>query len=471
MQLLHSGMIQRLIEYFIPHPLNKLDSDFRQSKILIGVILISILSNLGGAYNAFSMKMNWVAYLVIFNAIFSILLLFIYKMGISRRIVGNIFVLQFELSFIGQAWFQGGLISPATAAFFLVPATAMLLIGKRDAVVWVLLSCLAILAIYFYQLEYGGPAVELPLIAQLQLFAFSYIAINVAVFFILLIYENGKNKAIEELDKQHKELKLTQNQLIQSEKMASLGELTAGIAHEIQNPLNFVNNFSEVSIELINEMNENINNGDLEEVKSISQSIQTNLEKIVFHGSRADSIVKGMLLHSRTSSGQRQPTDLNLLIDEYLRLAFHGMRSRDNKFNCVFLTEYDDLISQINVIPQEIGRVFLNMFNNSFYSIQEKLKQSLGMQPAHDFTPEIKITTKNDGEFVVIQIVDNGMGIPNDIRQKVFQPFFTTKPPGEGTGLGLSLSYEIIKNTHNGDLSVDSKEGEFTSFTIRLPIN
>ena len=277
-----------------------------------------------------------------------------------------------------------------------------------------------------------------------------------------------KRKAIEEtnsaLEKSLQELKATQAQLIQSEKMASLGELTAGIAHEIQNPLNFVNNFSEVSKELIDEMNEELAKGDIEEAKAIAADVQQNLIKINHHGNRAGEIVKGMLLHSRTSSGVKEPTDINALCDEYLRLAFHGLRAKDKSFNAALETNFDDKLEKINVISQDIGRVILNLLTNAFYSTNEKIKIA-----GSDYKPLVSVQTKRLSDKVEITISDNGNGIPKNIIDKIFQPFFTTKPTGQGTGLGLSLSYDIVK-THGGNIIVQTKEGEGTTFIIELPI-
>jgi signal transduction histidine kinase len=258
-------------------------------------------------------------------------------------------------------------------------------------------------------------------------------------------------------------LKNTQSQLIQSEKMASLGELTAGIAHEIQNPLNFVNNFSEVSNELVDEMNEELNKGDFEEAKAISSDIKQNLEKISHHGKRADAIVKGMLQHSRSSNGVKEPTDINALADEYLRLAFHGLRAKDKSFNATLKTDYAESIGNINIIPQDIGRVVLNLINNAFYVVDEKKKSGI-----EGYEPTVSVSTKKINGKVEIKVMDNGNGIPQKVIDKIFQPFFTTKPTGQGTGLGLSLSYDIVK-AHGGEIKVNTKEGNGTEFIIELP--
>ena len=265
-----------------------------------------------------------------------------------------------------------------------------------------------------------------------------------------------KSAAIEEsnrtLTQTLNDLKAAQAQLIQSEKMASLGELTAGIAHEIQNPLNFVNNFSDVSTELVDEMNTEIDKGNLEDAKQIAQDLKQNLEKINHHGKRAGDIVKGMLQHSRTSSGQKELTDINALADEYLRLAYHGLRAKDKTFNAATKTDYDDTIGLINIIPQDIGRVILNLITNAFYAAPLPPEEGF-KDPDYIHIPTIWLSTKKVGDKVLISVRDNGPGIPQKILDKIFQPFFTTKPTGQGTGLGLSLSYDIVK-AHGGELTV-----------------
>jgi two-component system NtrC family sensor kinase len=272
-------------------------------------------------------------------------------------------------------------------------------------------------------------------------------------------------KQKDELQEIVKELKSTQDQLIQSEKMASLGELTAGIAHEIQNPLNFVNNFSEVSAELLDEMEEELAKGDTEEAIAIAADIKQNLEKIIHHGKRADGIVKGMLQHSRASSNVKEPTDINKLADEYLRLAYHGLRAKDKSFNAELVTNFAETLPLVNAVPQDVGRVLLNLFNNAFYASQHKQKTA-----GADFKPAVEISTALKGKYVEIIVKDNGSGIPEDIKDKILQPFFTTKPTGEGTGLGLSLSYDIVVKAHGGKIDVQSKEGEGSAFKISIPV-
>jgi len=267
----------------------------------------------------------------------------------------------------------------------------------------------------------------------------------------------------EKLETALAELKSTQSLLVQSEKMASLGELTAGIAHEIQNPLNFVNNFSEINTELIDELLVAIEKGKMDDVKAIAEDIRANEERIGHHGKRADGIVKGMLLHSRSSSGQKERTDINALADEFIRLCYHGLRAKEKSFNATIKTDFDATLEKINIIPQDIGRVVLNLLTNAFYAVDEKKKAGV-----ENYEPTVSISTKKIADKVEIIVIDNGNGIPQKVLDKIFQPFFTTKPTGQGTGLGLSLSYDIVR-AHSGELLVDTQDGERSSFCIKLP--
>jgi signal transduction histidine kinase len=291
-------------------------------------------------------------------------------------------------------------------------------------------------------------------------------------------YLKKENRILEEkvlhrtsqLNKSIDELKATQSQLIQSEKMASLGELTAGIAHEIQNPLNFVNNFSELSVELADELKEELSKitlelGQKKELESIANDIIQNQQKIHHHGKRADAIVKGMLAHSRNNSSQKEPTDINALADEYLRLSYHGLRAKDKSFNADFKTDFDPSLPKVNAVPQDLGRVLLNLINNAFYAVSEKAKQH-----NEGYRPTVVVKTINLGDKVEIKVIDNGNGIPEHVKDKIFQPFFTTKPTGQGTGLGLSLSYDIVK-AHGGDFRIQSTIGEGTEMTLFLSLD
>jgi signal transduction histidine kinase len=315
----------------------------------------------------------------------------------------------------------------------------------------------------------------------------SIAAVLCLLILAIILYRNNRNKQRANilLGEQKKEieqtlanLKMAQSQLIQSEKMASLGELTAGIAHEIQNPLNFVNNFSEVNAELIKEMKDEMKKGNLKEAESLANNLLDNEDKISHHGKRADAIVKGMLEHSRANAGKKEPTDINTLAEEYLRLAYHGFRAKNKDlaagqagFNVAIKQEFDPEIGNINIIRQDIGRVLLNLFNNAFYAVAEKSEKSPGV-----FQPAVSVSTKFIGDkesrsrSVEIKVKDNGFGVPGKIRDKIFQPFYTTKPAGQGTGLGLSLSYDIIK-AHGGEISLLSEDGLGAEFIIHLPKN
>jgi signal transduction histidine kinase len=325
---------------------------------------------------------------------------------------------------------------------------------------------------------------------QAQLKQYSLlVGLGVFTIIALLLYRNnlGRKRANELLVQQKAEiemqkinvehalteLKATQSQLIQSEKMASLGELTSGIAHEIQNPLNFVNNFSEVNSELLDELQQELKAGNIDDAIAISNDIKENEQKINHHGKRADAIVKGMLQHSSSGSGKKEPTNINALADEYLRLAYHGLRAKDDSFNATMKTDFDETIGSINIIPQDMGRVILNLITNAFYAVNERLRQA---QSDSNYEPTVSVSTKKVQDKVEIKVTDNGKGIPQKIVDKIFQPFFTTKPTGQGTGLGLSLSYDIVK-AHGGEIYVTTKENEGlpageagTTFTIQLPL-
>ena len=289
-----------------------------------------------------------------------------------------------------------------------------------------------------------------------------------------ILLRNNRNKQKTNMILQHQkekvettlqELKSTQAQLIQSEKMASLGELTAGIAHEIQNPLNFVNNFPDVNSELLEELKIEAEKGNLGGVKAIASDLVSNEQKINHHGKRADAIVKGMLQHSRTGSGVKEPSDINRLADEYLRLAYQGFRARDKSFNATFSTEFDNGINKVDIVPQEIGRVILNLINNAFYAVNERAKQGVA-----GYEPTVIVGTRRLQDRIEISVKDNGSGIASSIKDKIFQPFFTTKPTGQGTGLGLSLAYDIVK-AHGGEVKVETKENEGSAFFIILPLS
>jgi two-component system NtrC family sensor kinase len=319
------------------------------------------------------------------------------------------------------------------------------------------------------KLEQAKKDADAKRIKSQQYFAIAALGIIVIAVIIIAILQyrskKHKQKANVVLNNTLSNLKSTQAQLIQSEKMASLGGLTAGIAHEIQNPLNFVNNFSEINIEMIDELQIELKSGSVDEAIAISNDIKDNEEKINHHGKRADAIVKSMLQHSKQTKGVEEPTDINALCDEYLRLSYHGLRAKDKSFNADYKTDFDKSIGKISLIPQDIGRVLLNLYNNAFYAVNEKKKTV-----DENYQPNVSVQTKKLNNKVEIVVKDNGNGIPQKIVNKIFQPFFTTKPTGEGTGLGLSLSYDIITKEHDGTIKAESNEGEGSAFIIQLSL-
>lgn len=409
----------------------------------IGIIFLLVIS-LGISCIPMAMLVydwGWVVYGVLFNFLFNLELLRIAIVGVLKNKKG--------------AWFiaSGGF-------FFCLSWFLFLSSGSAN-------SSFEFAAPYFYALA----QISIPLSVALHL-GYNFAQTNLSLQQKLTeieILSNEKQQILasqnETLERQvaerTAELKASQNQLIQKEKLASLGELTAGIAHEIQNPLNFVNNFSELSTELLDELSEELP----EELKTppsgvggLLADITQNLEKINYHGKRASSIIKGMLEHSRQSTGERTLTDINQLADEYLRLSYHGIRAKDSNFNSDYKTDFDENLPKIEVIPQDIGRVILNLINNAFWAVKTVEK------------PLVMVKTEHTGNQVIIKVIDNGTGISEDVKAKIFQPFFTTKPTGEGTGLGLSLAYDIVTKGHGGTLEVVSKEGKGSEFIIQLPI-
>jgi signal transduction histidine kinase len=457
-------MYSAFVDRFLPATLRP--EDVRAHRIFINVLLISAIADLLGIGLALQLQLNVIAALLVVNAVVNLILLILYKHGFPKNIAAHLFLLQHAISFVVQAWYQGGLVTPATAAYFLLPAVAILILGQRASVVWFIGMVVMITGYYVYENMFGAPVRQFPQDMESYLFFGSVLGTNISLFILLLVYEDSKNKAYDLVEKKHRDLLATQAQLIQAEKMASLGELTAGIAHEIQNPLNFVNNFAEVNKELIDDMNHQMQTGNFEEARSLAKNIADNEDKIIFHGKRADAIVKSMLMHSRKSDEQKEPTDINALCDEYLRLAYHGLRAKDKSFHAKFETDLDTSLPKVRTLQQELGRVILNLINNAFYAVSAQARSN----PA-DYTPTVTVTTRQRGDQVEIRVSDNGTGIPAGVVDKIFQPFFTTKPTGVGTGLGLSLSYDIITKRHGGALKVETKDGEGSVFIITLPIN
>lgn len=468
-------MLSKLIGYFLPEQNPEDTSSQRDNRLFIMVMIIAVLADLLGVLTSLEIDAKVIIYTLASNFILNIILLFLYKNGLSKTAAVHLFLAHHAISIYIQAFLQGGLMTPGCFSLFLLPALAILVLGKRAAIIWVCITILLITSFFVYESFYEIVPVGYDLEKKKFFFFSSLVYINITIFFILLVYENSKTRGLKEIEKKNHDLIEAQAQLIQAEKMASLGELTAGIAHEIQNPLNFVNNFSELNQELIEEMEKELENGNFEAAKEISKDIVSNEGKIIFHGKRADAIVKGMLLHSRTSTGKKEPSDLNELVDEYVRLTYQGLRAKNKSFNTAIATDFDQKIGLISIVPQDIGRVILNLLNNAFYAVNER---AMVAGNEKSFEPKVTVSTElisskkstDDRSWVVIKIGDNGGGIPPQIAEKIFQPFFTTKPTGKGTGLGLSLSYDIVTKGHGGQMTVESVLGEGATFVLKLPI-
>ena len=483
-------MFKIIVDFFIPVQHDKSAEYQRRVRLLAYAIVVTMVfalfyvttSWVAGYFTGLSIMLgSWICYLI---------LLFLLKQGLNVFKVANIFGLIGIVSIYGSIYFSGGFESPVLPWLASTPIVLLLIAGKRSGYFWAIVAVLIVLT--FGLMDYVG--FQFPKAydeSKEYYFTLScQTGLVLIIFFISIVFENLRVKAYNQVTQQKEalettlsELKATQSQLIQAEKMASLGELTAGIAHEIQNPLNFVNNFSEVSIELLDEMKIDLDRGNTDDAKELANDVIQNLEKINHHGKRADAIVKGMLQHSRSSSGVKEPTNINALADEYLRLAYHGLRAKDKSFNATMKTDYDETIGNINIIPQDIGRVILNLITNAFYAVNEKKQQAPPppeggiLNQRNNYEPTVIVSTKliippSGGQRGAVQIVvaDNGNGIPQKALDKIFQPFFTTKPTGEGTGLGLSMSYEIVTKGHGGELKVETKEGEGSVFTIVLPV-
>lgn len=458
-------MLNRLVNYFLPEAANQDVESLRAYRIMVLVLMATGLLNMLYVNNAVAAHYSSVQYILLANGIACFLILFLLKKGVSRITCANLFQFNECTGILTMIWLSGGTNSTSTAGLLLVPMTAMLIAGRRNALLWLLICIVSMACVYWYETNVS-PLPELFEKSQRdRLMLANIIGIMVALYMVTVVFDSEKERAVNNLILKNEELKATQQQLIQAEKLASLGELTAGIAHEIQNPLNFVNNFAEVSEELVLDMKTCLEDGQLDEVLTLTDYLSTNLNKIAHHGKRADSIVKGMLLHSRAEVGEKRPTNLNKLVDEYLRLAYQGTRAKDKSFNVELSTCFDASIGQLECAPQELGRVLLNLYNNAFYAIQQKQQLS-----RDGYQPQVVVTTRQLLRWIEVIVRDNGSGIPPSVVDKIFQPFFTTKPTGKGTGLGLSLSYDIITKGHGGELTVLSEEGAFTEFTIRLPL-
>ncbi len=470
-------MFPSIVSYFIPKTIQDA-TELRSSRILVIVLLLAGVFNLVGIGSSLMISYTYSLYLLFSASVVSFILLFLFRAGTPFIYAAQIFLGFSFIQIFLQAWWGGGLESPSTVALFLIPALATLLIGRKSATFWLVISIAGVVFFYWYEGLYGQLPEMYDINMRRDFLLNGILGMILCIFVILVVIDEEKNQAYFNAMAKNEELKTSQTRLIQSEKLASLGELTAGIAHEIQNPLNFVNNFAELNVDLAKDIEAEIRRQEIDKeyIEELLLDLTANQEKIHFHGKRASSIVKGMLEHSRNNTGERRMTDLNSLIREYLPLSFHGMRGKDKNFNSDFQMNLDESVGQINIVPQEIGRVLLNLFNNAFYAVNEKRieEERLGrLEPqslfqAEIYDPVVSVSTKRLGNKIEIIVKDNGNGIPENIQQKIFQPFFTTKPTGEGTGLGLSLSYDIITKGHGGTIEVETKSGEFTQFIINL---
>ncbi len=463
-------MFNKLIDYFIPNNIQDDATLVRQARVLIIVLIVGGLFNFSGVGTSMTIRFFHATYvLALFSAV-CFILVFLYKNGLAYNIVVQIFASLGFVQIFLQAWWSGGLESPSSFALFLIPALCILLIGRKGATIWLIIAILAIIFLYWYEGKYGQLPEKFDVSVRQNYLNQGIIGVMLCLFVIIFVIDKDKDDAFHSLLANNEMLKATQNQLIQSEKLASLGELTAGIAHEIQNPLNFVNNFAELSVGLVDEIKEEFEKStlDKEYINELFDDLHSNQAKINHHGKRASNIVKGMLEHSRASTGTKELTDINKLADEYLRLSYHGLRAKDRSFNADFKTDLDESLPLIHAIPQDLGRVLLNLFNNAFYAVS---RRKLSLQDTEKYMPIITISTQKIDNQIVVKVSDNGTGMSEEVRAKIFQPFFTTKPTGEGTGLGLSLAYDIVTKGHGGTLDVMSKEGEGTAFVISLPMS
>ncbi len=464
-------MFGPLINFFIPQAIQTGNEKYRSARILAIVLLVTTVFNLLGVFSSMAIDYTYSGYILFVSGILTLILAFAFRYGLSFILTTYTFLIVGSVQIFLQAWWGGGLESPSTAALFLIPAIAMLLVERKVAAVWLVISIVAVFFLYYYEKTYGQLPELYDVSKRANYLLNGIVGMMVCIFTIILTIAREKNLYHDILVNINEELKISQNRLILSEKLASLGELTAGIAHEIQNPLNFVTNFSELSIDLMKDIQEEIGKEsvDRDYVKDLMFDLANNQEKINQHGKRASSIVKGMLEHSRSGTGAKQMTNINGIIKEFLPLSFHGKRAKDINFNSDFRMDLDKNLPQTNVVPQEIGRVLVNLFNNAFYTVHQRASDYKGFY-ADTYSPLVFVTTKHNGNTIEIRVKDNGYGIPEANKSKIFQPFFTTKPSGEGTGLGLSLAYDIITKGHGGTLEVESEDGVGSEFVILLPL-
>ncbi|MEJ7738424.1 MAG: ATP-binding protein [Chitinophagaceae bacterium] len=464
-------------DYFIRSNYKRNPYIYRKAKLLVKTSFLTSIFSTFYLVITIILDMHYGSIAMIYNVISFLLIPFLFRWGVSGLWASNLYILTGAIG-VGICVATQNSIETATIIWFaLLPVVSLMLSNRLSAWIWTIIAYSTVVVFGMIHQKKLILINEVPPEYNVIFEVSNITGFILIVFLVVLVFQKTTDNTLETISEKNRllerekqrseqafeELKATQKQLIQSEKMASLGELTAGIAHEIQNPLNFVNNFSEVSTELVDEMQAALDKDEKQEAREIAVDIKQILEKITHHGKRADSIVKGMLLHSRTSTGKKEPTDINALADEYLRLSYHGLRAKDKTFNANFKTDFDESLEKIEVIPQDLGRVLLNLYNNAFYSVNEKKKQLDGA-----FEPEVSVSTKRSAGKVEICVKDNGVGISKQVLDKIYQPFYTTKPTGQGTGLGLSMSYDIVK-AHGGEIKVETKQGEYAKFIVELP--
>jgi signal transduction histidine kinase len=466
-------MIDSIYNFFIPSEYKQHPEDYRQAKTSVLFYLFNALGLILNSYSGFQINFMPFTYANWLYAVISISLAFCVRWGVSLRLCAAILA-SIGFFYVGFVIYNTGGIQSATIfGLLFVPLYYLFLSNNlKYSIAWMVTSLVCLVGFYLYEIYVA----ELPIsidTTNIDWFEFTVLFAECSTVFVLVsIFHIQKDKAVNELIGINQNLKKTQDQLIQSEKLASLGELTAGISHEIQNPLNFVNNFAEVTSELTEELAEEsgktVEKRDWDLERELLDDIRENLIKIGHHGSRASSIVQGMLEHSRARTDKKEPTDISTLADEYLRLAYHGLRAKDRAFNANFKTDFESGIPTILTFKQDIGRVLLNLINNAFQAVAEKQKKITDENVS--FNPEVIVKVFRRQEVVIITVSDNGMGIPDNIKEKILQPFYTTKPTGQGTGLGLSLAYDIVVKGHNGTLTFESQHTVGTTFSISLPI-
>ena len=474
----------RITDYFIPADFDGSVNQMRRTRIITNVSLLTSLFSFNFLVVSWLLNFQPAVYLMLFNVVTFLALPFGFRRKLFSFVTfGYGYLLAGYLGVVLSAAYQGGYYSVVTLWLLLCPVTGTFLLGRRGGLTFFGLSLLSLAVLWELERRhlvlpnFIPPAFALywhlnsvvSLMLILLVVALVFDRINVSTLRLVTEKNDLLSLRTEQLEHSLADLKNAQERLVHSEKMASLGELTAGIAHEIQNPMNFVNNFAEVSNELLRELPPDafaaLAPPEQARVGALLATLERNLARISRHGQRVDDIVRNMLQHAYTGPREQQPTDLNHLAAEYLHLTYSGLRAKDPTFQATMHTQFDPLVGDVNLVAADIGRVLLNLFNNALYATAEKQRQL----PAGTYQPQLTVSSRRRAGQVEIRVQDNGGGMPEAVRQKVFQPFFTTKPAGIGTGLGLSLSYDIVVKGHGGQLVVTSQEGEGTEFQVLLP--